>query len=426
MTLTGVGGSGKTRLALQVGARELGRFPDGVFFVELAPVSDSDLVSPAMATAAGLSFGDALGGPGGSVDDRLVASLARRKCLLLLDNCEHLLDAVAELVDRILAGCPNVILLATSREALGIEGEQIVPVPSLAVPDNPSEAEGAEAVRLFVERAKSVKPPFALGPDSRAPVVEICRRLDGIPLAIEFAAARVAHLSPQQIADRLADRFRLLTGGRRRIQRQQTLTAALDWSHDLLAEEERTVFRRLAVFAGGFFLDAAEAVCSGDGIPAGSVLDLLGSLVAKSLVTAAEEDRGDARYRLLETVRIYAAEKLAAAGEAETVRSRHRDWYLGWIEDMPLERLAFDTAALRAVLGEIDNLRAAADWCLGDDRPDLLARLATRLFSFWWLGGSIFPFVRAALGPEEARRVREEGRAMTLDDALVYALEGLD
>jgi len=297
VTLTGIGGSGKTRLALQVGALELGGFTDGVFFVDLAPVSDPDLVSQAVATAAGLSFGDALGGLGGSVDDLLVASLARRECLLLVDNCEHLVDTVAGLVDRIFAGCPDVILMATSREVLGVEGEQIVPVPSLAVPDDPSEAEGADAVLLFTERAKAVKSSFALGPESRAAVVEICRRLDGIPLAIEFAAARVAHLSPQQIADRLEDRFRLLTGGRRRIQRQQTLAAALDWSHDLLDEEERTLFRRLAVFAGGFSLEAAEAICTGNGIPAESVLDRLGSLVAKSLVTAGEEGRGDARYR---------------------------------------------------------------------------------------------------------------------------------
>jgi predicted ATPase len=385
VTLTGIGGSGKTRLALRVGAQELADFPDGVFFIDLAPLGDSDLVSQTMATACGLSLGDALGGAGGSLDDQLVAALERRRCLLLVDNCEHLLDTVASLVDRILAGGPDVVLLATSREALDVEGEQIVQVPSLAVPDDPAEAEAAEAVRLFADRARSVKPGFELGSESRAPVAEICRRLDGIPLAIEFAAARIAHLSPQQIADRLQDRFRLLTGGRRRIQRQQTLAAALDWSLELLDEEERILFRRLAVFAGGFSLDAAEAVCTADDIPVASVLDLLGSLVAKSLVTAVEDERGEARYRLLETVRMYAEEKLAAAGEAGSMRSQHRDRYLGWVESIPFERLTFAPAGFAAIAREIDNLRAAADWCLGDDRPDLLARLATRLFSFWGL-----------------------------------------
>jgi predicted ATPase/class 3 adenylate cyclase len=388
VTLTGIGGSGKTRLALQVGALELGAFPDGVFFVDLGPVGDPDLAAQAIASTIGLSSGDAMSGLGGSLDDRLVASLARRKCLLLVDNCEHLLDTVAGLVDRILAGCSRVVVLATSREALGVEGEQIVQVPSLTVPGVPSDADDAEAVRLFVDRATAVKPGFELGAENRAPVVEICRRLDGIPLAIEFAATRVAHLSPQQIADRLEDRFRLLTGARRRIQRQQTLAAALDWSHDLLSEEERVVFRRLAVFAGGFSLNAAEAVSAGDGISAGAVLDLLGSLVAKSLVTTAEGDRGGTRYRLLETVRMYASEKLAAAGEADAARSRHCDWYVGWIDATPFERLTFAPEALRAVEGDVDNLRAAADWALASDRPDVLARFVSRLFTVWWLGGS--------------------------------------
>ena len=381
VTLTGIGGSGKTRLALQVGAQELGDFPDGVFFVNLAPLSDPDLVTQTMATACGLSLGDAPGGVGGDLDDQLIAALARWKALLLVDNCEHLLDKVAGLLDRILADCPDVVLIATSREALDVEGEQNVQVPSLGVPEDPADAEAAESVRLFVARAQSVKSTFHLDPENRAPVAEICRRLDGIPLAIEFAAARVAHLSPQQIADRLQDRFRLLTGGRRRIQRQQTLEAALDWSHALLDKDERTLFRRLAVFAGGLSLDAAEAVCTADDIPAGSVLDLLGSLVAKSLVIAAEDERGDARYRLLETVRMYAEEKLAASGEAETARARHRDWYLGWIESISLERLTFTPAAGRARAREGDNLRAAADWCDGDDRPDLLARLVTRMYA---------------------------------------------
>jgi class 3 adenylate cyclase len=232
VSLTGIGGSGKTRIALEVGTAERDDFSDGVFFIDLSPVSDPDLVSQAVASGCALAIGDTLAGElGGSTDDRLVASLALRNCLLLVDNCEHLIDAVADLLDRILGECPNIKLLATSREALGIDGEQILPIPSLAVPNDPTLAESNEAVMLFAERARSVKPTFALAAHNLTAVVEICRRLDGIPLAIELAATRIAHLSAGQIAERLEDRFRLLTGGRRRIQRQQTLAAALDWSH---------------------------------------------------------------------------------------------------------------------------------------------------------------------------------------------------
>ncbi len=428
VTLTGIGGSGKTRLALQVGAHELARFPDGVFFVDLAPVTDPELVSQAIAGACAPAFGDLLGGEfGDSIDDRVLASIARRHCLLVIDNCEHLVDTVAGLVDRALVECPGVRVLATSREALGLDGEQVVPVPSLSVPDDASEAERSDAVLLFAERAKSVKPAFALGPDNVSAVVEICRRLDGIPLAIELAATRVSHLSPRQLAERLEDRFRLLTGGRRRIQRQQTLAATLDWSHDLLDDAERILFRRLAVFAGGFSLDAAEAISSGDGVEPGRVLDILGSLAGKSLVFAGEDEGGNARYRLLETVRMYASEKLAASAEAESVRTRHCDWYLAWIEAMPLEVVSRSAAAARTLLGEMDNLRAAADWALGTDRPELLVRIAMRLGDPWALGGAY----------EEGRRwmmeaLRVEERLATVEKVAChtllagFAMTGLD
>ena len=390
ITLTGIGGSGKTRLALQVGAQVLGQFADGVFFVDLAPVSDSELVSATVASACGLLLSDGSGLVGVSLDDRLLAALARRQSLLIVDNCEHLVEGVAGLLDRILAECPQISLLATSREALGVEGEQIVPVPSLALPDDaaPGGVEVNEAVRLFIERARLVKPGFALRAENRAAVVEVCRRLDGIPLAIEFAAARVAHLSVQQIAQRLQDRLQLLTGGRRRIPRQQTLSATLDWSHDLLSEDERAVFRRLAVFAGSFTLEAAEEVCSDRDTGQGQVLALLGSLVAKSLVGTTEGQPGDMNYRLLETVRLYASEKLAAAGEAQALRTRHCDWFLGWLDGTPLEGLVHDLATITAVGLQIDNFRAAADWCQANDWPDRLARLATRMYGYWWLGGA--------------------------------------
>lgn len=416
ITLTGVGGSGKTRLALQVGTLELGNFTDGVFFVDLAPVSDAALLASTVASACGLVLGVASGEGAASFEDRLVEALARRKSLVIMDNCEHMVEAVADLLDRILTVCDRITLLATSREALAVVGEQVVPVSSLAVPDDAAvtqaQAEAHDAVRLFIERARAVKPSFVLGPDNQAAVVEVCRRLDGIPLAIEFAAARVALLSVPQIAERLHDRFRLLTGGRRRIQRQQTLSAALDWSHDLLGDDERIVFRRLAVFAGGFALDAAEGVCSGGDIHKLAVLDLLGSLVAKSLVGTLADDRGQTRYRLLETVRMYASDKLATATESDAVRNAHRDWYLGWLEAQPYERLTYSMQGLRDVRREFDNLRAATDWCLSCDQPDLLARLVNRMNGFWWASEYVNEGIKLL------RELQRQGERVPLDERL--------
>ena len=392
ITLTGIGGSGKTRLALQVGSMELaavpGRFADGVFFVDLAPVADPELVAQTLAAACGLAPGDSPAGVSRSFVERLVSVLSPRRALLLMDNCEHLLDAAADLADALLAGCPHLVLLAPSREALGVEGEQVVQVPSLAVPDESAPDAVTDAMRLFADRAHAAQSSFRLDAQTQPAVAEICRRLDGIPLAIEFAAARVSHLSPAQVAERLGDRFRLLTGGRRRIARQQTLAAALDWSHDLLAAPEQALFRRLAVFAGGFSLAAVEGVCPDDVADRREVLDLLGSLVAKSLVTVGHSERGETRYRLLETVRLYALDKLDAAGETRSLRARHRDHCLAWLEAMPLEGLLFEVDAINAVGSEIDNLRAAADWCVADERPDLLVRLVTRMAGFWFVGNS--------------------------------------
>ncbi|MDM0072156.1 adenylate/guanylate cyclase domain-containing protein [Variovorax sp. J31P207] len=388
VTLTGIGGAGKTRLALRVGALELGNFPDGVFFVDLAPVTDLDLVAQTVAAACGLSLGDSPGGDTRAFVDRLTMTLAPRRCLLLIDNCEHLLSAVAELVDQLMARCPRVELLATSREALGIEGEQMMQVPSLAVPDEFASGLVTDAMRLFADRARAVQSSFQLDAHTLAPVAEICRRLDGIPLAIEFAAPRIAHLSVQQIAERLEGRLRLLNGGRRRIRRQQTMSASLEWSHDLLAEEERIVFRRIAVFAGGFTLESAEAVCVDEGIASHAVLDLLGSLADKSLITVGQGKRGATRYGLLETVRLYALEKLEAAGETRTFRSRHRDHYLAWLEAMPLDSLVFGSESADAMGCEIDNLRVAAKRCVDEDRPDLVARLVKLMTGFWIMGNS--------------------------------------
>ena len=281
VTLTGIGGCGKTRLALEAGARLVEHFPQGVFFVDLAVLSDPDLLGQSVATGLGLHLLDT------SVEG-LVGYLAQRRVLVVLDNCEHLLDACAELVDALLARCPDLHVLATSRETLGLDGEQTFRVPSLDI--------DTDATSLFIDRARAVRPNLRTDPEAESAVLEICRRLDGIPLAIELAAARTAHLAPAEILERLSDRFRLLTGGRRRVQRQQTLAAAIDWSHSLLSDGEKTLLRRLAVFRGSFSLRAAEGICDPD------ALELLGSLVAKSLVNLEDPDELT-RYRLLETVR---------------------------------------------------------------------------------------------------------------------------
>jgi predicted ATPase/class 3 adenylate cyclase len=361
VTLTGMGGSGKTRLALEAAAHLVEQFPQGVFFIDLAVVSDPDLIGQAVASALRLHMLD-------SSVEHLAGYLAGRRVLLLMDNCEHLLDPCAQLIDTLLARCPDLHVLATSREALGLDGEFAYAVPSLGIE--------TDAVSLFLDRARAVRPGFEMGTEAEGNVAEICRRLDGIPLAIELAAARSTHLAPAQILERLSDRFRLLTGGRRRVPRQQTLAAAIEWSHDLLSEAEQTLLRRLAVFRGSFSLRAVEEVCHPD------ALDLLGSLVTKSLVIVQEED-AVARYRLAETMRLYAEERLVAAGEAAQRRSAHRDWYVGWLESFPVGELLAPGAGHQLV-PEADNLTAALDWSLEQERPDLIVRIASRMIGYWW------------------------------------------
>jgi predicted ATPase len=378
VTLTGIGGCGKTRLALQVGAEIVEHYPDGVFFVELGPLSDPELVPPAIGDAVGLPSGPLGAGPGVSADEQLLGYLSQRTCLIIVDNCEHLLDASAEIVDRVQRRCPRVTILATSREVLGVEGEQAYGVPSLEVP--PEDAVDSEAVSLFLTRAQTARPQFEITAENNAMIAEICRRLDGIPLAIEFAAARVTHLSPKQIAQKLDDRFRLLTGGRRNVQRQQTLQAALDWSYDLLTEPERVLLRRLAVFPADFGLEAAEGICAEGELDASAVTDLLGSLVAKSLVLA--EPVGDeVRYRLLETVRAYASERLTHADEAERLRDAHRDWYLARLESIPWDESVTPEIGGFS-LAELANLRAGVEWSQAQGADDLVLRLFAR--NMWW------------------------------------------
>jgi predicted ATPase len=340
LTLTGPGGSGKTRLALQVATDLLEEFAQGVWWVDLAALSDPLLVPPAVAAVLGIPER-----AGSTVMEALAAALRPKHLLLVLDNCEHLLPACVALIETLLQTCPQVRVLVTSREALTITGETLWLVLPLRVPDTyqTPPIEGLltyEAVQLFVERAKSLLPTFTLTPENASVVVQVCRRLDGMPLAIELAAARIRALSVEQIVARLDDAYRLLTGGSRSaLPRQQTLRAAMDWSHDLLSAQEQACFRRLSVFAGSFSLEAAEAICAGSPSEADDVLEVLSSLIEKSLVLM-EERRGEARYRLLETIRQYGQGKLEECAEAEHIRRKHRDWYAHLAEQAEGEMLS--------------------------------------------------------------------------------------
>lgn len=396
LILTGPGGVGKTRLALQVAAPLLPRFADGVWLVDLAAVAERELVPQAVAQTLGIRKEARR-----PILSSLCEVLRDQHLLLVLDNCEHLVMACAELVAALLRTCPPVTILVTSQEALGVGGEQVWRVPSLSVPPPsqphqlPSNAPlsmeqvgASEAVQLLLERARAVRPDFDLTQENAPVLAQICQRLDGLPLSIELAAARVQVLSVQQIAARLDDRFHLLTGGSRTaLPRQQTLDATLAWSHALLSEPERILFRRASVFAGSWTLEAAEAVCAGDGLATEEVLDCLAQLVNKSLAFV-ETHEPEARYRLLETMRQYGRERLEAAGEAPWIHQRH-------LEDvLALTRLAQgyfqgveQAAWVQRLEREAANLRAAFDWALASGAEVQALELAAQLFPFWLVHG---------------------------------------
>ncbi|MCB0183361.1 MAG: AAA family ATPase, partial [Caldilineaceae bacterium] len=333
LTLTGPGGTGKTRLALKAAAQLLAGFPDGIWLVELAMIADPTLVPQTVAALLGVREE-----PSYPLTRALIAHLRTKTLLLIFDDCEHLIDSIAQLVETLLRACPQLKIMVTSRETLGVMGERTLRVPSLQLPDiwqqlPLHDLAQCEAIRLFIDRTVAVKPTFALNDANAAAVTQICRQLDGVPLAIELAAARVRAMTPEQIAARLDDRFRLLTGGSRTaLPRQQTLRAMIYWSWDLLSEPECTLLRRLAVFFGGWSLEAAEAICADETLPVYDVLELLTHLVEKSLVVM-EEQAGAARYYLLETIRQYAREKLLEAGETEPVRARHLRFFLKLAEE---------------------------------------------------------------------------------------------
>ena len=359
LTLTGPGGSGKTRLALQLAADVLDRYPDGVWLVELAAVGDPDEVGSTVAGAVHVS-----GRPGRPTVDTLGSALRHRQLMLVLDNCEHVIGGCADVANALLRTCPRVKILATSREGLNVPGESLMPVPPLRVPEGDhlppiEELREFEAIRLFVDRCTAYQRTFALTPQNAADVVRICRRLDGIPLALELAAARVRVLSIAQVAARLDDRFRLLTGGGRTVvARHQTLRALIDWSYELLEDPERVLLRRLSVFVGGWTLEGAEVVCAGEGVRREEIFDYLAHLVDKSLV-AMHEHAGAARYSMLETIREYAREKLVESGEAAELRRRHFDYMFGFSADLWNRSVEGAPAALGA---EYENFRTALEW----------------------------------------------------------------
>jgi predicted ATPase/DNA-binding CsgD family transcriptional regulator len=422
LTLTGPGGSGKTRLALAVAGGLIEDFEDGVWLVELAPLSDPELVPQAVASVLGVREA-----PGDPLSETLADRLRAGSLLLVLDNCEHLVDACAILIQSLLRRCPGLRVLTTSREMLGMPGEFLFAVPPLSLPDprRPPAVEGLsgyEAVRLFAERARAVKPDFAITGQNALAVAQICYRLDGIPLAIELAAARTRVLTPEQISARLEASFRLLSGGgRQALARHATLRAATDWSHDLLSAEEKSLFARLSAFAGGFSLVAAEEVGSGGGIARNEVLDLLEKLVDRSMVTF-EEKGGGARYRLLETLRQYASEKLSEAEEAERVRRRHTLYFLRLAEEAEPElKGAHQETWLGRLEREHDNFRAALSWALERDEAELALRMSGALGEFWYLSGHLSEgrrWLEAALAGEDGGPDAARARALTWAGAM--------
>ena len=388
LTLVGPGGTGKTRLSIEIARHLLGQFPDGVWQVELAPVTDPALVPQTVLAA--LSVQEVLGRP---VTDIICDYARSRKMLLVLDNCEHLIAACATFALALTTNCQNVYVIATSREALDIQGEALFRVPTLTLPPvavhTPDELMQYEAARLFVERARASHPEFTVTQAHVKSIADICRQLDGIPLALELAAARVKAMPVDQIASHLDQAFRLLTGGNRgTVPRHQTLREMVDWSYDLLTDTEKTFFNRLSIFNGLFTLDAAQFICSDTNIDEWQVLDLLTELVDKSLVEYRDQG-GEGRYLLLETMRQYGTEKHCESGEdVDDLRSRHRDWFVDLSGKATIElRGPEQRRWVELIEAEYGNVRSALDWCLREQEADKALEMATNFTLFWLIRG---------------------------------------
>lgn len=429
VTMVGPGGAGKTRLATETGRTLVDQSGDGIWFVELAPLGDAADVAPAVLSTLGASeYVDlplaTLTKPfptSRAATERLVEVIGDRRVLLVLDNCEHLVQEVAGLVDSLLASCPRLRVLTTSREPLSIPGEHLHPVGPLGMPPEDSVDDEYPAMQLFVDRARAVRPDFALTDANREAVGEICRRLDGMPLAIELAAARLRALTPPQIVERLADRFRLLTSGSRTaLPRHQTLRAVVEWSWELLDPDEQAVARRLSLFSGGATLDAAEQVCSDDHLPPEAVLGVLASLVDKSLVEAAADDRS-VRYRMLETVRAYGAEQLKASGEYDRFRQAHTEYFSRLLrEAQPKLRTGEQIQWIARLSADNENLLDALRTAIDTGSAELAVQLVAFLGEFWNMNGrptEAVGWMRAALAVP--------GPSAPLDRASVEMLHSL-
>jgi predicted ATPase/class 3 adenylate cyclase/Tfp pilus assembly protein PilF len=428
LTLTGPGGTGKTRLALQVAADLLQEFGDGVFFVSLAAVADRELVSSTIAGSLGLKAS-----AGQSLEESLEAYLREKKLLLVLDNFEQVLEG-APLVGELLGGCHNLKVLATSRTPLMLYGEQEYPVPPLELPDPvrlpPLERLAQyEAVRLFVERARAMKPDFEVTNDNAPAVAEICVRLDGLPLAIELAAARTKLLPPRALLSRLSNRLKLLKGGARNLPvRQRTLRTTIDWSYDLLTEEEKRLFWRLSVFAGGFTLEAIEEVCDPEGRL--EALEVVGSLLEKSLLRQEEEADGASRFAMLETVKEYAREKLEESGETEKIKRAHIEYFLALAEEANPKLKGPDQLEwLQRLEAEHENMRAALEWTLQQGEKQLMLRLGGLLWWFWFVRGHYSEgrrWLEGALATGGQGSVESRAMALAGVGALAFEQDDLD
>ena len=426
LTLLGPGGTGKTRVGLQVAAELVDDFEDGVFFVPIAAITDPTLVAPTIARVLGLSEGGAR-----PAEELLEGYLRDRQTLVLLDNFEQVLEA-APVVDRLLSTAAGLKILATSRTPLGLYGEYEFPIPPLSLPD-PESLPPLEnlteyaAVRLFVERASAVRPDFSLAEDNAPAVVEICERLDGLPLAIELAAARIKLLPPQVLLDRLGNRLKILTGGARNLpERQRTLRNAIEWSYELLDEGEKMLFGRLGVFSSGATLEAMEAVCDAEGDLPTDVFEGASSLLDKSLLRQEEGAGGEPRFLMLETIHEFADEKLEGSWEAEAVRRSHAEYFLALAEGAePMLWGAEDAAWLERLEQEHDNMRAALSWAIGHEEGELALRVGAALRWFWYMEGYYGEgrrWLEAALGMDWGAAAAE-ARARALEGVgwLAYA-----
>ncbi len=409
VTLSGVAGSGKTRLAIETGNRLAPDFRNGAVFVDLIPLNDPKFVAATVATSIGL--GGTAGSPGSS-EDQVVSYLSQRDALVVLDNCEHVVGGAAALVDRVLAECPDIRILATSRQGFATPAESLLVVPPLELPNGGSKPPGeVESVRLLVERAEAVRSDLELVERHQDAVTQICRRLDGLPLAIELAAVQLAHLTPEEVGTRLDQRFRLLGSRRANAPPKSTLRTALDWSYDLLSEREAAVYNRLGVFAGSFSLKAAEAVSSDSEIDIEQVQEILGSLVWKSMILATP-DLEEPRFRLLETMRAYARERLNETGELVGTAAGHCEWYVRQAEEAGPQLTQPDADIwLRRLDNDLGNSRAALSWAIENDEPKLASNLLAGLWRYWHMRGD----------PEEGLRWASEVLAIDGQDPLTRA-----